>query len=80
MPFNPSNGNSEGKIATPRKVLFAIACLVSFFFVFKLISFKSATNSAMSGELLTTGDSQNIVESHSFFEQLCNYFGGVTYF
>ena len=79
MPFNPSNGNSEGKIATPRKVLFAIACLVSFFFVFKLISFKSATNSAMSGELLTTGDSQNIVESHSFFEQLCNYFGGVTY-
>ena len=83
MQSRPYNGaNKSQPIGLLRKVLFGAACLISFICVCCLISFKSSTQNAMNGELITDAQSSNVVAStdNSVFTMIFDYFGNVTYF
>ena len=78
MQSRPYNGaNKSQPIGLLRKVLFGAACLISFICVCCLISFKSSTQNAMNGELITDAQSSNVVAStdNSVFTMIFDYFG-----
>ncbi|WP_295353614.1 DNA translocase FtsK 4TM domain-containing protein, partial [uncultured Succinivibrio sp.] len=82
MQFRPFNGTSFSKpVGMVRKVLFAIACLISFICICSLISFRNTSVNAMNGELLTDQSSSPFISNSqdTFFGVIFDYFGNVTY-
>ena len=82
MQFRPFNGTSFSKpVGMVRKVLFAIACLISFICICSLISFRNTSVNAMNGELLTDQSASPFISNSqdTFFGVIFDYFGNVTY-
>ena len=82
MQFRPFNGTSFSKpVGMVRKVLFAIACLISFICICSLISFRNSTVNAMNGELLPEQSSSPFITNSqdTFWGVIFDYFGNVTY-
>lgn len=82
MQFRPFNGTSFSKpVGMVRKILFAIACLISFICICSLISFRNTSVNAMNGELLTEQSSSPFISNSqdTFFGVIFDYFGNVTY-
>ncbi len=82
MQFRPFNGTSFSKpVGMVRKVLFAIACLISFICICSLISFRNTSVNAMNGELMTDQSTSPFISNSqdTFFGVVFDYFGNVTY-
>ncbi len=81
MQFRPFNGTTYSKpVGMVRKVLFAIACVISFICICSLISFRNSSVNAMNGELMTEQNSPFISNSQdTFWGVIFDYFGNVTY-
>lgn len=82
MLSGPTQGADNTKQASLfQKILFGIICFVGFVIFCSLFSFKSTSDDAMNGELLTNAAVNSVVPAAhgSFVSGLFEYFGNVTF-